>query len=78
MLTWTEAVTDAIHRRTANRPDRVFSRQELESEEGERMCADTGTQGQTPMQTVSRVLQELRDGNIIKFLDDRGAYQLID
>lgn len=78
MLTWTEAVTDAVHRVAAGKPDGVFSRSELVEEEGARMCADTGTTGETPMQTVSRELQQLRDAGVIKFLDDRGTYRLID
>ena len=78
MLTWAEAVTDAVHRLAARKPEGVFTRQELVDEEGARMCADTGTSGETPMQTVSRVLQELRDGGTIDFVDNRGTYQLID
>lgn len=78
MLTWTEAVTDAVHRLAACKQDGVFTRQELVEAEGARMCADTGTTGETPMQTVSRVLQELRDNGKLAFIDNRGTYQLID
>jgi len=78
MLSWTEAVTDAVHRIAATKPDGVFTRQELVSEEGDRMCADTGSTGETPMQTVSRELQQLRDTGVIEFTDDRGTYRLID
>jgi Fic family protein len=78
MLTWTEAVTAAVRRVAARSHDGTFSRQELIASEGATMSADTGTSGDTPMQTVSRVLQELRDEGVIKFLDDRGTYQLID
>ena len=41
-----------------------------------RMRADTGTTGETPMQTVSRELQQLRDAGVIEFLDDHGTYRL--
>lgn len=76
MLTWTEAVIDAVHRIAANSPDGVFSRSELIAQEGTRMCAETGTTGETPMQTVSRELQQLRDQGVIVFVDGRGTYKL--
>ncbi len=77
MLSWTEAVTDAVRRIAAKKPDGLFTRQDLMANEGARMCADTGTTGETPMQTVSRELQQLRDGGTIEFLDDRRTYRLI-
>lgn len=75
MATWREAVEAAV-RRQAARSGGVVTRQQLESEEDDRMRADTGTEGATPMQTVSRVLQEMRDDGIIEFTDDRGTYRL--
>lgn len=77
MLTWTEAVTDAVRRVGANKPDGVFTRSDLIAQEGARMCADTGTTGETPMQTVSREPQQLRDKGVLAFTDDRGTYRLI-
>ncbi len=77
MLTWTEAVTDAVRRVAAHKPNGTFSRQELIASEEPQMRADTGTTGETPMQTVSRELQQLRDAGLIEFLDDRGTYRLI-
>ncbi len=76
MLTWTEAVMAAVRRVAANKPDGVFSRNDLISEEGARMCAETGTTGETPMQTVSRELQQLRDKGVIEFVDGKGTYRL--
>ncbi|MBI1401861.1 MAG: hypothetical protein GC147_01430 [Porphyrobacter sp.] len=76
MLTWTEAVTDAVHRVAAKSPDGVFSQSDLIAQEGARMCADTGTAGETPMQTVSRELQQLRDQGVIEFVDGKGTYRL--
>lgn len=78
MLTWKEAVTAAVHRIAAKKSDGIFTRQELVDEEGARMCANTGTAGETPMQTVSRVMQELRDDNVVTFVDNRGTYRLND
>lgn len=77
MLTWTEAVTGAVHRAASKSAEKVFTRQQLQEEEGVRMCSETGTVGQTPMQTVSRELQQLRDAGVIEFLDDRGTYRLV-
>lgn len=76
MLSWTEAVTDAVRRVARSKPDGTFTRQELVAEEEARMRADTGTTGETPMQTVSRELQQLRDAGVIEFLDDHGTYRL--
>jgi putative restriction endonuclease len=78
MLTWTEAVTSAVRRIAATKADGVFSRRELVEEEGTQMCSDTGTMGETPMQTVSRELQQLRDAGVIEFVDNRGTYRLRD
>ncbi len=39
------------------------------------MVSDVGAKGDTPGQTVSRVLQELRDAGEITFLDD-GTYRV--
>ena len=77
MLSWTEAVTDAVRRVAASKPNGTFTRQELIASEESQMRADTGTTGETPMQTVSRELQQLRDAGLIEFLDDRGSYRLI-
>lgn len=76
MLTWTEAVIDAVQRVAANKPDGIFSRNDLILQEGARMCAETGTSGETPMQTVSRELQQLRDRGVIEFVDGKGTYRL--
>ena len=76
-MTWTVAVTDAVRRVAARRPDGVFTRQDLLAEERDRMVADTGSQGDTPEQTISRELQQLREAGIIEFVDDAGTYRLI-
>jgi predicted transcriptional regulator len=76
MLTWTEAVIKAVRRVAAKSPDGIFTRSELIAQEGARMCADTGTTGVTPMQTVSRELQQLRDRGLIEFVDGKGTYPL--
>jgi len=54
----------------------VFTRQELINEELPRITEETMTAGATPAQTLSRVLQELRDMQLVEFLDNRGTYRL--
>ena len=76
-MSWTEAVTEAVRRIAARRPDGMFNRQDLLAEERDRMVADTGSQGETPEQTISRELQQLREAGIIEFVDDAGTYRLI-
>lgn len=76
-MTWREAVEAAVRRQASKRSDRILSRQDLLAEEKARIMSDCGGGGETPDQTISRVLQELRDDGIIRFLDDQGSYQLI-
>lgn len=75
-MTWREAVEAAVRRQAARDPNRVFSRQDLLADEKNRIISDCDGGGETPEQTISRVLQELRDGGVIRFLDDQGSYQL--
>ena len=55
----------------------VFYRTALKDEELDRVISDTDSKGRTPSQTMSRVLQELRDQGIIEFLDNHGTYRLL-
>jgi len=70
-------VSEAVRRLAKGRADGIFTRRELLDTEGKRMCIETGTSGATPMQTVSRELQQLRDAGVIEFVDNRGTYRLI-
>ena len=47
---------------------RTFSREELIEHELERIVEETRSAGSTPHQTLSRVLQDLRDDGQIEFL----------
>ena len=76
-MTWREAVEAAVRRHAAKSPDRSFSRQDFLADEQARIVSDCDGGGETPHQTISRVLQELRDSGVIRFLDDQGTYQLI-
>jgi hypothetical protein len=75
-MSWRDAVLAALHRFSDRHATRVIGRQEFLAEELERIIGDTGSQGQTPDQTVSRVLQELRDEGLLEFLN-AGEYQLL-
>jgi hypothetical protein len=76
-MTWKEAVEAAVRRHAAKSSNRTFNRQEFLADEQSRILSDCGGGGETPQQTISRVLQELRDSGVITFLDDQGTYQLI-
>lgn len=75
-MTWREAVEAAIRRYASKCDAGIFSRQDFLAKEENRIISDCGGGGQTPRQTISRVLQELRDSGVIEFVDDRGTYRL--
>lgn len=78
MGAWSEAVEAASRRLAAKSGDGSFTRQQIEDEEKDRIVGDSGSGGATPMQTISRELQQLRDRGIIEFVDDQGTYRLTD
>ncbi len=75
-LTWKEAVRKAIKKVVERHDDPQFTRRLLIDEEMDYIEKMTETEGKTPEQTLSRVLQELRDEGMIEFLDDDGRYRL--
>ena len=74
--TWLDAMRGAIARYTVRHGTREFDRQGLITEELNQIIEETGSRGKTPDQTLSRVLQDLRDSGEITFLDDEGNYRL--
>ncbi len=76
MTDWQIAVLNAIHRLCQRHGSTTFTRQELISEELTTIIEETDSAGATPAQTLSRVLQELRDIGMIEFVDNRGTYRL--
>ena len=75
--TWRQSVLDALHRYTiSNRTFKVERRPFLDQELAS-MAAAVGSTGRTPAQTVSRVLQELRDEGAL-FFSSAGVYVLTD
>lgn len=75
-MTWREAVEAAVRRCAAKSSDGVFTRQDLLEAEQAQIQSECGGGGETPEQTISRVLQELRADGLITFVDDQGTYQL--
>lgn len=74
MSTWREAVLNGITRLTKSKESYFFSRQELIQYELDQIAREADTHGETPTQTLSRVLQELRDDNLVEFSDNQGNY----
>jgi putative restriction endonuclease len=74
---WSEVVEEAVRRHVASTGDSTFTRQELMDSEMDRIVSETSSEGATPHQTLSRELQQLRDAGVLEFVDDRGAYRLI-
>jgi len=58
---WSEVVEEAVRRHVDSTGDRVFTRQALSDAELDRIVSETGSEGATPHQTLSRELQQLRD-----------------
>ncbi len=73
VVTWRESVRAALERYVARHGSVLVTRQHFIVEELSRIVAETRSQGQTPEQTLSRVLQELRDEGLLAFLGD-GRY----
>ena len=76
-MIWRDAVLNALRRISMRHSTVNITRQMLISEELDRIIKDTQTTGSTPEQTLSRVLQELRDENVLYFTG-AGTYFLLD
>jgi hypothetical protein len=74
---WKEAVVAALHRFCKRHDTHVIDRSVFLTEELHNMVTQAGSTGRTPAQTVSRILQELRDAGLVEFLTD-GRYLLLD
>jgi hypothetical protein len=76
-MQWREAVIDSLRSYSARHTTRSIERQQFIAEELPVITTATASQGLTPHQTLSRILQELRDEGLIEFLE-RGHYLLLD
>jgi len=75
-MDWKNSVRLAISRQCQSTKSDIFTRKGLIKSQLGRIIADTGSTGATPAQTLSRVLQELRDAGEVKFVR-RGHYRWI-
>lgn len=75
-MDWKSSVLASIVRLTKRKGSRDFTRQELIAEELAQITDEVGSVGVTPDQTMSRVLQELRDEKVISF-ESPGSYRLL-
>ncbi len=75
-LSWRDAVRGAIKRLSAKHGAKAFTRQQLVDEELDAVVAELGSKGATPAQTLSRILQELRDNGEIDFAGEKGHCQI--
>jgi hypothetical protein len=73
-MKWKDAVRLAIARHCRVTKSDIFSRKSLIQKELARIVSDTNAKGATPEQTLSRILQELRNAGEIEFVDDHGIY----
>lgn len=73
-MIWKEAVINAINRSCQARRRDTFTRQDLVNNELAQIIIDTGSKGSTPEQTLSRILQDLRDLGLIEFRGE-GIYR---
>jgi len=73
-MTWRESVASAVTRLVRRSGRRTFSRDELIQHDMTRIVEETRSHGRTPWQTLSRILQELRDDDQIEFLEP-GEYR---
>ncbi len=74
---WKQAVKDAIERYSRRHKTVQIDRGKLLAEEQARMVATTSSVGRTPAQTISRILQELRDDGFL-FFSSSGRYTIND
>ena len=76
-MQWRDAVLASLHSYCVRHSTRVVERQQFISEQLPVIVTAVGSQGLTPHQTLSRILQELRDEGVLQFLE-RGYYLLLD
>lgn len=73
--TWSDSVLDAMRRRAIASTDGLVYRNDLLRHELNRIVHETSSMGKTPGQTLSRILQDLRDEGAIEFVH-KGTYRL--
>lgn len=75
--TWKNAVKSALKRIQTHTASNEISRRHLISTELGNIVAEAKSEGMTPSQTLSRVLQELREEGLVEFSDYGGQYKIL-
>lgn len=75
-LTWKNAVLLALQQYSERNSTVKVTREKFIKEEIKNIVANTESLGKTPSQTVSRVLQELRNEKVLFFSENSGEYIL--
>jgi hypothetical protein len=75
-MSWREATIEALTRMSLRHHTNFLTREQIISEELENISKEVSTEGLTPAQTLSRILQELRADGYLEF-DGNGGYTLI-
>lgn len=75
-MDWKSSVLASIMRLSKRKGSDIFTREELIAEELAYVTREVGSVGATPAQTMSRVLQELRDEQVINF-ESPGVYRFL-
>ena len=73
---WRNAVLDALSRVADRQRSDLISRRSLVYEELNRIADETQSQGKTPDQTLSKILQDLADEGLLEFVS-RVQYRLL-
>lgn len=73
---WRDSVLDALQRQSSVNHHGIITRQQLIADELDTIVAETQTTGDTPAQTLSFELQQLRDSGLLEFLGT-GKYRLV-
>lgn len=76
-MKWREAVLSAVLRYVQRHSSPEIERRRLIDEELSAIVAATNSHGATPEQTLSKVLQDLRDDGVLRFKDGMGTYVLL-
>ena len=74
LLTWKNAVSLALQQYSTRNSTVKIIRKNFIEQEIQSIINHTGRSGKTPTQTVSRVLQELRDDGVLFFSNNSGEY----
>lgn len=75
-MNWREATIEALKRIASRHYSNIITRTQIIDEELEKIISNVSGRGQTPGQTLSRVLQGLRDDGYLGF-DGHGKYNLL-